>query len=1210
MEGDQKKAAFGLGGAGAGAVVGAVLITNPVIKGALIALAVILLLGVATLLVLVVLKHRKAKQKEQSLNNLIDQSEAQSSSRELSKEEAEALTHDVEAQMHEGRDILRKSKLNIYEIPWYLVMGEPKAGKTCACEALFKQLPHPPGITNALQGKGGTLNMDWWFYEDVVLLDTAGRLVFEHTPEWDTLLKGLNHIRPACPVNGVILVIPADSLLNDDYSAIKEKAGRLRAQLFKTKEVLDLRFPVYVFVTKADFLPGFREFAVQLNTQDSTQIFGWSSQVNDLDAAFDPADAQQGLDQFIAAVRQRCMSVVAQVDNNAGLVGRISQVDELFALPSSFKAKAWKNAEIESEGQEWRPPSSLALYLYEIFRGSAGQGQSRSRYKTKADTKQLFVRGVYFTSSMQQGPVYDPETARRFGVSKERPKSTGAAAKVYFLRDLLLRKILPEHGLVTPLENIKQARRKQAAVVMGAACLALLVLVTFIFLGRSKLRHSVEGDVAYWNEAQSSAHRHDQGAEWLAARDYVLPDENKKTDRLDFHHRLFERTRHPLSVPFPYNLFVHLSDESARKEAQWRLFTNDFLVPFLEKVRAKMQNPPNVEGEAMRAQMTRLQSALIAQVQLEADIASKNASSDHANALLKSGVELLSATDNFTNRDFTDTFLKTLFDNRYAPQSWPLPELSRGGDYAKNAPINGCVNWLVNAANSQNQTYSTNFNALSDLQTALGDFQRKEIALSNVLSNESYRADQAKSAVESLADSADRINQKLSALSMSGNLWTSYSNLLTEVESTSSNRFAEVVKQLPPNCPGTFSNDIAQALLNMQSSLRSSVGDKLTDAATRALDDEMLRSSESGKGPDFAARVQYYQDMMKRGDQCQWQIGVDWKPWKELSSDLDTLRGAAKAYHGGALSRFQVIENGLKKESALLAATKVQAQYVQLARQRIDKVGQMGSPATEPQEWVKQFGTNLEAALNLERDAKSLPLVSSNLLQSDAEDLTRVYADCTRAVDLVLTKCPAQLKGILIRSLSFPLVAASTSKPMEPDDLRGTKAIIDLLKGTSADSPMVFRDKRCASAIQAANDLFLADLEHKLNSLSPPAFTPNCEIAVLTEVRPGKPADLAQSVLRNAQIKQEDNPNAHLCRIDSKTVNVVGTVALSKPFSIEFTADPPATNKLTLDFPAWELLRRNGVELERAVPVRGNPYNLRLKAQLDGTPLQGYTPPF
>ena len=61
----------------------------------------------------------------------------------------------------------------------------------------------PPGMQDELQGVGGTINMNWWFSNTAVFLDTAGRLMFEEikpgeSSEWREFLQLLHRNRPNC----------------------------------------------------------------------------------------------------------------------------------------------------------------------------------------------------------------------------------------------------------------------------------------------------------------------------------------------------------------------------------------------------------------------------------------------------------------------------------------------------------------------------------------------------------------------------------------------------------------------------------------------------------------------------------------------------------------------------------------------------------------------------------------------------------------------------------------------------------------------------------------------------------------------------------------------------------------------------------------------------------------------------------------------------
>jgi len=75
----------------------------------------------------------------------------------------------VEAYKSRGKDL--------YKLPWYVIVGEPGSGKTEAVR--HSNVGFPPGMQDEFQGVGGTINMNWWFTNHAVLLDTAGRLMFE-----------------------------------------------------------------------------------------------------------------------------------------------------------------------------------------------------------------------------------------------------------------------------------------------------------------------------------------------------------------------------------------------------------------------------------------------------------------------------------------------------------------------------------------------------------------------------------------------------------------------------------------------------------------------------------------------------------------------------------------------------------------------------------------------------------------------------------------------------------------------------------------------------------------------------------------------------------------------------------------------------------------------------------------------------------------------
>ena len=129
---------------------------------------------------------------------------------------AEAETGDGEAlkeRMADALATLRKVRTGkgdpLYDLPWYVVIGPPGAGKTTALTRSGLKFPLAKGRTpEAVAGLGGTRYCDWWFTEDAVLIDTAGRYTTQDTDSkgdrasWIAFLDLLHRHRPKQPING------------------------------------------------------------------------------------------------------------------------------------------------------------------------------------------------------------------------------------------------------------------------------------------------------------------------------------------------------------------------------------------------------------------------------------------------------------------------------------------------------------------------------------------------------------------------------------------------------------------------------------------------------------------------------------------------------------------------------------------------------------------------------------------------------------------------------------------------------------------------------------------------------------------------------------------------------------------------------------------------------------------------------------------------
>ena len=139
----------------------------------------------------------------------------------------------------------------------------------------------------AIAGVGGTRYCDWWFTEEAVLIDTAGRYTTQDSDakadkqSWFAFLALLKKNRPRQPINGVIVAISLEDLMTVSAAELAAHATAIRARLLELHERLKVDFPVYAVFTKGDLVAGFMEYFAYLNEQGRQQVWGATFQTAD-----------------------------------------------------------------------------------------------------------------------------------------------------------------------------------------------------------------------------------------------------------------------------------------------------------------------------------------------------------------------------------------------------------------------------------------------------------------------------------------------------------------------------------------------------------------------------------------------------------------------------------------------------------------------------------------------------------------------------------------------------------------------------------------------------------------------------------------------------------------------------------------------------------------------------------------------------------------
>ena len=346
----------------------------------------------------------------------------------------------------------KSSASALYDLPWYLIIGPPGAGKTTAL--INSGLKFPLAADNAakaVQGVGGTRYCDWWFTDSAVLIDTAGRYTTQDSDakvdrrSWLAFLEMLRNNRPRQPINGVIVAISIADVINLPPEEVAAHADAIRKRLNELHEELKVDYPVYAVFTKMDLVVGFSEYFADLDEEKREVVWG---------ATFPGADKRannvgkvpEEMDLLMQRISER---MAERLQEEPDLRSRAV----LFGFPAQIGAI--------------RKP--IADFLNRIF--------EPTRYQSATT-----LRGFYFTSGTQVGTPFDAligALQKSYGVQSFGAADFSGPGKSYFLHDLMAKVIFGEAGWVST--NIAAVRRSfalRAAVfsLIGLGTLGVLAL--------------------------------------------------------------------------------------------------------------------------------------------------------------------------------------------------------------------------------------------------------------------------------------------------------------------------------------------------------------------------------------------------------------------------------------------------------------------------------------------------------------------------------------------------------------------------------------------------------------------------------------------------------------------------------------------------------------------------------------------------------------
>jgi len=262
-----------------------------------------------------------------------------------------------------------------HDLPWYLVIGEPRSGKTQLLEAAGLRSPLDQMDTGAT---GSSAQCDCYFADDAVLIDTPGRYLLQpdrsvDVAGWTTLLNRLKWRNRVRPLNGVVVTLSADSLLSANEHDLEQLARHVRSRLQEIQQVLHVDVPVYLVLTQADQLSGFTEYFDSPSADDVDAVLGQPLEADK--AGNDMTRVRQAFEQLLQRLHTELIERLHQERN-------VERRRQMLELPQ----------------QAARMGEQLCLFIEWVFGAHRYQRSNglRGFYLTSAsDRRSYFVQGLF-----------------------------------------------------------------------------------------------------------------------------------------------------------------------------------------------------------------------------------------------------------------------------------------------------------------------------------------------------------------------------------------------------------------------------------------------------------------------------------------------------------------------------------------------------------------------------------------------------------------------------------------------------------------------------------------------------------------------------------------------------------------------------------------------------------------------------------------------
>ena len=337
-----------------------------------------------------------------------------------------------------------------YQVPWVLMLGDNKSGKSSLGASLVSSRRLKSLISAPVNDPG---SQGWWGFEQGMLVDLDA--LVERSSESEVLDQIMRE-RPERPLDAVLLCITANDLVNSTERTLLDRGVELHEQMTRLQQRFAFTFPVYVLVTKTDELEGFDEYWAAQDPQRLDQMFGWSTP-GSLESGFSAQRVTEAFTEIGTTLRKIQLDAAAE---GTALEGFDKDPNRESNAPDSEKADAFFL--FPKRIDQLRRPSTR--FIQQIFTVNPYQAN-------------FFFRGLYFSGALEQRNA-EPEES--------------VAPQVAFVDELFSDKIFAERNLARPVAGSIWSRQEQIKRLQKQMVGVFLFLVTGLIISTYALRSHIE----------------------------------------------------------------------------------------------------------------------------------------------------------------------------------------------------------------------------------------------------------------------------------------------------------------------------------------------------------------------------------------------------------------------------------------------------------------------------------------------------------------------------------------------------------------------------------------------------------------------------------------------------------------------------------------------------------------------------------------------